>query len=99
MMHFSNGQRNGVALPYFFQALGNACPAVQPFNPYRFGVDITVPSVASDLMTGMEFRAVIEEELARSIMIDSYHVRRCVASRQFLQLAMGKAGTHHIVLK
>src|SRR3546814_9247865 len=22
MMHFSNGQRNGVALPYFFQALG-----------------------------------------------------------------------------
>src|SRR3546814_1793150 len=51
MMHFSNGQRNGVALPYFFQALGNACPAVQPFNPYRFGVDITVPSVAPDLMT------------------------------------------------
>src|ERR671910_2756149 len=86
MMDLGDGNRDAVALPGLAEALPRPELGLQMIDPGRFDVDVGVPAVRSRLNARIAPDAVVEEPLARQIMVEADDVGRRLPGREFVEL-------------
>src|SRR5206468_3572659 len=89
VMDFGIDQRQLVTLPYLAQPLRRPELMLEVRHANRLEVDVKVHAVRARLRLWVALNAVVEEPLAREIVIDAQHVRLAGAARKFLQRFVG----------
>jgi hypothetical protein len=92
VVRLRDGDGPAVALPDLAQARGGSDLLGRQRHAHRLGVGEAMPAVAAPQVLGVAAQALVEEALAREIVIDADDVGGGVALEEQLEVGLGHAG-------